>query len=100
MVVGIFRSRLRPDLPEDYALVADRMLALAQAMPGFRSFKSFSAEDGERLSLFEFESLAALEAWRDHPEHREAQTAGRARFYTEYQVQICDLVRSNAFEYA
>lgn len=98
MVVGIFRSRLRPDLPEDYALVADRMLGLAQAMPGFRSFKSFVAADGERVSIFEFESLEALEAWRDHSEHREAQSAGRMRFYSEYQVQICDLLRSNAFE--
>ena len=74
------------------------MLDLARAMPGFLSFKSFASEDGERVSLIEFESMKCLEAWRDHPEHRRAQQAGRERFYSEYHLQVCEPLRGAAFD--
>jgi heme-degrading monooxygenase HmoA len=93
MVVVVFRSRLRADAPADYPQLAERMLSLARAQPGFRSFKSFRAEDGERLSLIEFESEEAERAWRDHPEHRLAQRRGRAEFYAEYRLQVCEPLR-------
>ncbi len=98
MIVALFRSRLRSGQNEEYRAVATRMLDLARAMPGFVNFKSFSAEDGERVSLVEFESIATLEAWRDHPEHLEAQRAGRERFYSEYRLQVCELVRDYGFD--
>jgi heme-degrading monooxygenase HmoA len=98
MVVALFRSRLRPGENEEYREVATRMLELARAMPGFVNFKSYSAEDGERLAVVEFESLETLEAWRDHREHVEAQSAGRERFYSEYRLQVCDLVRDYSFD--
>ncbi len=98
MVTAIFRSRLRSDAGSSYGPVAARMLELARAMPGFVDFKSFRAEDGERVSLIEFESLAALEAWRDHPEHLKAQRAGRERFYSEYRLQVCEPLRAYHFD--
>jgi len=97
LIVGIFRSRLRGDA-RGYATTAERMEELAAAQPGFLGIKTFGAEDGERVSLFAFESLAALEAWRDHPEHREAQRRGREEFYAAYSLQVCELVREAHFE--
>jgi heme-degrading monooxygenase HmoA len=96
-VVFVFRSRLRDDAGPDYGPMAKRMLDLAQAMPGFRSFKSFTAPDGERVMLIEFVSDEAVRAWRDHPEHREAQRRGRSDFYAEYRLQTCELLRESAF---
>jgi len=81
MIVGIFRSRLRAGVHEAYGPVAERMEALARGMQGFLGIKTFVAEDGERVSLFAFESLEALDAWRTHAEHREAQRRGRETFY-------------------
>ncbi len=98
MMTAIFRSRLREDAGSDYRPVAERMLELARSMPGFVDFKSFRAEDGERVSLIEFESLEALEAWRDHPEHLKAQRAGRERFYSEYRLQLCEPLRAYSFD--
>jgi hypothetical protein len=46
MVVTVFRSRLQPEHAAEYSEVASRMRALAEAMPGFVSFKTFRAEDG------------------------------------------------------
>ena len=67
MVVTVFRSRLQPEHASDYSEAATRMRALAEAMPGFISFKSFRAEDGERVSIIEFESEETLRAWRSTP---------------------------------
>jgi heme-degrading monooxygenase HmoA len=97
MILTIFRSRLDPTHATAYRETADRMRSLAQAMPGFISFKSFSADDGERVSIIEFESAKTLRAWREHPEHRAAQALGRDRFYTEYQVQVCNIVRQREY---
>ena len=87
-VVTVFRSTLRPDAAEEYEAVAARMLSLARAMPGFVDYKTFAAEDGERVTIVTFASLAAHQAWRDHPEHRQAQRLGRERFYDAYAIQV------------
>lgn len=98
MVVTLFRSRLNPASAPAYYEMATRMRALAEDMPGFVSFKTFQAEDGERVSVIEFESGEALRAWREHPEHRRAQELGRTRFYSAYQIQVCSVLRQYGSE--
>ena len=93
MMVTVFRSRLRPEHVEEYQQLAPRMHALAESMPGFVSAKTFTAPDGERVSIEEFVSPETLEAWRNHPEHREAQRLGREKFYAEFHVQVCRVER-------
>jgi len=90
MVVTIFRSRLDPAHAAQYQAMAARMRTLASAMPGFVSIKSFAAEDGERLSMVVFESVETHDAWREHPEHREAQRLGWQSFYSEFSVIVCE----------
>jgi heme-degrading monooxygenase HmoA len=97
LIIGIFRSRLREDARR-YPATAKRMEALVARQPGFLGIKSFQAGDGERVSLFSFESLAAAEAWRDHPEHREAQRLGRNEFYASYSIQLCEPIHEARFE--
>lgn len=62
-------------------------------MPGFVAFKNFTAPDGERVSIIEFESEETHDAQRDHPEHRVAQKLGREKFYAEFKIQVCSEVR-------
>jgi heme-degrading monooxygenase HmoA len=97
MVVTIFRSRLRPKHQDQYLATAARMRELAEAMPGFISFKTFMAQDGERVSIIEFESEETHEAWRNHPEHRATQKLGRELFYAEYRIQVCTVQRQHSF---
>ncbi len=97
MVLVVFRSRLRAGVDKDISEVGQRMYALASSMPGFISYKDFTAEDGEGVAIVEFESLETLQAWREHPEHRIAQRQGRDRFFTEYRIQVCTPVRDYAF---
>jgi heme-degrading monooxygenase HmoA len=94
MIITIFRSRLRPENLEAYQKIAIRMDELAKGMPGFISIKTFTAPDGERVSIVEFESEATHNAWRRHPEHQEAQRLGRELFYSEFKIQVCQVERA------
>ncbi|MHB8341577.1 MAG: antibiotic biosynthesis monooxygenase family protein [Mycobacteriales bacterium] len=96
-IVTVFRSRLRPDAGAQYAEVAGQMEALARGMPGFVDFKTFQAEDGERVSVITFDSRDAQQAWRDHPQHREAQRLGRERFYAEYTIAVSECLHVREF---
>lgn len=92
----IFRSRLREPAP-GYEPVAEHTLELARSMPGFVDFKSFEAPDGERVSIITFDSPEAQRAWREHPEHREAQQRGRAEFYEWYRIEVCRVLDRREF---
>jgi heme-degrading monooxygenase HmoA len=96
MVVTVFRSRVKPEMQEEYARWAARMSELARSMPGYISHKGFVAEDGERVTIVEFESEEAQRAWAVHPEHLDAKKKGRKDFYSEYRVQVCTLQRDSA----
>ncbi|HEX4821318.1 MAG TPA: antibiotic biosynthesis monooxygenase [Acidimicrobiales bacterium] len=97
-VVTIFRSRLR-DTHEGYDETADEMEAAARAMPGFVDFKTFRADDGERVSLVVFDSRDAHEAWRDDPRHQAAQQRGREEWYAEYHIQVCSMEYEYSFRH-
>ena len=97
MIVTVFRSRVKPELQQEYIQWVGRMNALASQMPGYVSHKGFMAEDGERVTIVEFESEAAHRAWAVHPEHVAAQRKGRQDFYLEYRIQVCQVQRENAF---
>jgi heme-degrading monooxygenase HmoA len=55
MVMMIFRSHLRPEHAVAYYETVARMQTLAEGMPGFMSFKTLKAKDGERVSVVESE---------------------------------------------
>lgn len=97
MVIGIFRNRLRPEHLAAYEETGERMGALVRTMPGHLWHKTFAAEDGERVTIFAFETLEQLEAWRDVAAHREAQRRGRAEFYAEYSLYVCTPLREARF---
>jgi heme-degrading monooxygenase HmoA len=98
MIVTVFRSRLMPGMREDYVALVERMAELAASMPGYIAHKGFTAEDGERCTIVEFESEEAQRAWRMNAEHRDAQRKAREIYYQEYSLQICQVTRESRFE--
>jgi heme-degrading monooxygenase HmoA len=98
MMVVVFRARrtLEGEGPA-YKEALDRMVKLARTMPGYISHKAYIADDGERLTLFEWASAETLRAWATHTEHVPTQQLGRDKFYTEYHLQVCELVRESRF---
>jgi heme-degrading monooxygenase HmoA len=98
MMVVVFRARRTPEGEgEEYRKWFARMSEFARKMPGYISHKPYIAEDGERLTLFEWESADTLRAWATHPEHVAVKKLGRQNFYAEYHLQVCELVRESRF---
>jgi heme-degrading monooxygenase HmoA len=98
MMVVVFRARRTPEgAGEEYKHWFLRMSDLARKMPGYISHKGYMADDGDRLTLFEWESADTLHAWAAHPEHIPVKKLGREKFYTEYHLQVCELVRESKF---
>ena len=94
----VFRSRLRDGVADAYNPDAERMFGLAVAMPGFAAAKDFVADDGERCAVIEFDSAEHLAAWRDHGEHAATQQRGRERYYSEYRLSVCGVIRESHFD--
>ena len=98
MIVTVFRSRLKAANEQEYYEWAERIAALAKTMPGYVSHKSFTADDGERVTIVEFESEEGQRVWATNLQHIEAKKKGRADFYLEYRVQVCNVVRDTGFK--
>ena len=98
MIVTVFRSRLNPNAGEEYMELSVRMSELAKTMPGYISHKAFVAEDGERVTIVEFESMEGNKAWRENKEHAEAMRLGRSKFYDEFKIQVCEMIRTSKYQ--
>ena len=98
MIVTVFRSRLRPGFRDEYVALANRMNEIAMTMPGYISHKGFFADDGERVTIVEFEHEDGQRAWRSHPEHIEAQKLGRLKYYEMYDIKVAKVTYDHHFE--
>jgi heme-degrading monooxygenase HmoA len=93
MVIVVFTITLRPDIPVDeYERTGTRMTEIVSTIPGFLGM-DYSASDGHEMLVARFESHDSLKAWREHPEHQEAQRQGRERFFAHYRIEVCDEAR-------
>ena len=99
MFLVVFRNRKRADIDSAaYGADASRMEALARAQPGFLSFKSYTADDGEVIALSEWSTAEAAHAWGSQPDHARTQARGRAEFYQDYTLYTCDNPRRHHFD--
>jgi heme-degrading monooxygenase HmoA len=87
-VVTVFRSRRRPGSDAEYRELSQAMQEAARTVPGFVDFKTFTAEDGEHVSLVTFATPEAHRVWRSDTRHRAAQKRGRESFYLKYSIQV------------
>ena len=100
MILVLFRSRLTEDAAsgDDYTRMNARMHELAQGAPGFVGVKSYTADDGERLTVVRWQDMETLRQWREDPRHRAAQEKGRSDWYEFYVSEVAELVRESRFE--
>jgi heme-degrading monooxygenase HmoA len=62
-------------------------------MTGLVDFKTFTADDGERVSIVVFDTWGHHRAWRHDDAHRAAQRRGREAIYAEYSIRVCQEIR-------
>ncbi len=99
MFVVVFRNRKRADIDgAAYGADAERMEQMAGAQPGFVSFKSYTADDGEVIALSEWDTAEAARNWGSQPDHATVQARGRAEYYQDYTLYTCDQPRTHRYE--
>ena len=92
--VCIFRSVRTDHSDDEYERWAKRMDDLVVTMPGYighTSFRDVTSRKGVTISYFD--SMQHLVAWKEVPLHREAQSLGRSAFYSEYEIEVAEIVR-------
>lgn len=89
----IFTSQRTP-VEAGYAVMAERMVALAAGQPGFLGVDSARGEDGLGITVSYWRSLADIAAWRRHAEHRVARDLGRSDWYAHYTLRIATVERA------
>lgn len=97
-VVTVFRSRLRDDVDPRYAALDAELRERAHALGGLVDVTSFTAEDGERVTVVTFEDRASHQRWATDPVHRDAQRLGREGAYSAYSIQVADCTHTSVFE--
>ncbi len=99
MFLVVFRNRKRGDIDvAAYDTESERMESLAREQPGYQSFKSYVADDGEFIALSEWDDEASARGWGRVAEHAVAQANGRELYYASYTLFACSDPRIHRFE--
>ena len=99
MFIVVFRNRKRAQIDAAaYLADAEVMEPMARAQPGFVSFKSYTADDGEVIALSEWADAEAARAWGSQLDHAIVQAKGRAEYYQDYTLYTCDEPRTHRYE--
>lgn len=95
MIAVIFEVTPAPGMREAYLESAALLRPHAERIEGFISIERFEsiAEPGKMLSLSFWRDEAAIEAWRNLPEHRAMQKLGREKYFAHYRLRIADVAR-------
>lgn len=94
----VFTSQRTEGDGADYAAMADRMVELARAQPGFLGIESARGADGVGITVSYWQSADAIRAWHAVAEHREAQRLGYERWYAWFRLRVCRVERGYEWE--
>lgn len=91
MYAVIFSANAK-SLDEEYLVVANRMREIAKQKYGCIDFVAVTEGDRE-VAISYWPNTESIEAWKNDPEHKEAQRLGREKWYSEYKVQVVKVER-------
>lgn len=90
----IFTS-VRTNNDEGYLETAQKMLSLAQTIPGYLGEESARNELGITISYWV--SLTAIKEWKAQSDHLAAQKMGREKWYQYYKTRIAFVEHDYSF---
>jgi len=94
----IFTNQRTQTDEQGYQATAKRMAELALSQPGCLGYVSTRDAQGFGVTVSYWQNEASIKVWRDHPEHQKAQTLGREKWYSCFDLQVAHVVRTYAFE--
>ncbi len=95
MIAVIFEVMPADDRRSTYLDLAAQLHTRLNEIDGFLSIERFESlkVPGKILSLSFWRDEAAITTWRNGPEHRAAQHAGRNGTFADYRLRIAGVVR-------
>ena len=95
MIAVIFEVEPHPERKDAYFDIAANLRPLLAEIDGFISIERFESlvQPGKILSLSFWRDEEAIRAWRNGPEHRAAQAAGRNGIFKDYCLRIATVER-------
>ncbi len=90
----IFTS-LRTEVENGYIETSRQMEEMAKQQPGFLGMDSARNELGITISYWE--SLEAINNWKQNLDHQVAQKNGKEKWYSSYHVRICKVEREYSY---
>ena len=91
MFAVIFTAEIE-EIDQEYSHIAERMRELAVKEYGCIDFKSVT-EGKKEIAISYWPNLDSITAWKNNPEHKQAQMIGRSKWYKSYTVQVVELIR-------
>ena len=89
----IFASRLVKS-DSGYAVMADRMVELAENQSGFLGIESARGDDLLGITVSYWRDEQSIRAWKAHAEHAIAQEVGKNRWYEHYVLRVAKVERA------
>jgi heme-degrading monooxygenase HmoA len=93
---SVIFSSMRTPGENGYGHMAERMVELASAQPGYLGVESARDNDGFGITVSYWASLDAIAAWKAQAEHRVAQDTGKTLWYGHYELRIACVERAYA----
>lgn len=95
MIAVIFEAWVSDAARAEYLDLAAELRPFLANLDGFISIERFQSltTPGKVLSLSFWRDEAAVAAWRNLPEHRRVQAAGRDHVFVDYHLRIATVTR-------
>jgi 2'-5' RNA ligase len=87
----IFHAKLA-DLDPAYFSLSRELRSRAMSEFGCLEFISLESKPGVETTISYWSSLEQIQAWRQDPQHQQAQALGKAKWYAFFETQIVDLL--------
>ncbi|NVO25617.1 antibiotic biosynthesis monooxygenase family protein [Donghicola mangrovi] len=95
MIAVIFEASVPGPAQTEYLDLAAELRPLLDDLDGFIAIERFQSltTPGKVLSLSFWRDEAAVAAWRNLPQHRRVQAAGRHHVFADYRLRIAEVTR-------
>jgi len=90
----IFTS-IKTDDDKGYTMMSNKMVELAKLQEGFLGIEFARNELGITVSYWN--SLEAIQCWKQNVDHTEAREKGRSTWYKQFKVRISKVERDYSF---
>ena len=95
MFAVIFEVEPEKESAQEYFNLATELRPELEKIDGFISVERFTSmyNEGKYLSVSYWEDENALNQWREHLGHREAQEKGLNEIFRNYRIRVAQVIR-------